>query len=71
MWGPDVETWKCNKTHLMHLNWDKSAIERNLEYCCDDVFAINTDGYSDIFNYRHLLFGNIPISMGRLAVYIT
>lgn len=71
--GPDVEQWKCNATILQSLTPPLSPerINATLEACCPDVFELNRIGFSETIHFSHLLYGNIPISMGHFPVYLT
>lgn len=71
--GPDVEQWKCNSTilHSMTPKLSQERINATLDACCSDVFELNRLGFSETIHFSHLLYGNIPISMGHFPVYLT
>jgi len=69
--GPDVETWKCNRTQLIEKGIGEQKINQTLQHCCADVFDTNVLGFSETIHYRHLLQGKIPVSLARFPVYIT
>jgi hypothetical protein len=70
--GPDVEVkWKCNATALTSRGVSQEKINQTLSFCCSDVFKSNLLGFSETIHYRHFLYGNISVGLGKFLVYIT
>jgi hypothetical protein len=51
-------------------NYSTIKTNKILNYCCDDIFQFNLNGFSEAIHLRHLKLGKIPVSVTRFPNYL-